>query len=453
MRLARSTPRLLVAAALVALWMVGPARATGPGATGPAEAGPYDSVDSVANGSVAAGVSRPAAHPPTETRALWVLRTSLISPKSIDALVRRARDSGFNTLLVQVRGRADAYYRGGLEPPPADLLRQPAAFDPLATVISTARSAGLRVHAWININLVSSAVALPSSRAHLVHRHPEWLMVPRDIAQELAGVPTRSPAYVGKLARWARAQSEDVEGLYVSPTIPAAQAHAEAVVRDISRRYALDGIHFDYARYPTERFDYSRAAIAQFRTTVRGTIDAQRRRAIDASETVDLFAWPDAFPEAWRAFRVARMTTLMRRLSAAVKAERPSALVSVAAAPARAEALAHRLQDWGAWLGEGLVDAVAPMAYTQEAEIFAEQIADARQAAGTRAVWAGIGAYRLSPAQTIENIHTARRLGANGVVLFSYDSLINPQQTAPDYLPTVGRAVFPDRRSTDTGSR
>jgi len=427
----RTAPRLLVAAAVAAVCAVGPARATAP-------AGP--------------SFQQPAAET-AETRALWVLRTSLTSPQSITALVRRARDNGFNTLLVQVRGRGDAYYRGALEPMPADLLRQPSTFDPLATVISAARGAGLRVHAWVNINLVSSAVQLPSSRAHLVHRHPEWLMVPRDIAQELAAVPVDSPAYVGKLARWTRSQSADVEGLYSSPAVPAAQAHAEAVVRDLARRYDLAGIHLDYARYPTERFDYSRSAIAQFRATLRPSLDPQRRKAVDAEQSVDLFAYPDAFPEEWRAFRVARMTALVARLSAAVKAERPSALVSVAAAPDRAEALSHRLQDWGAWLAEGLVDAVAPMAYTQEPERFAEQIAAARSAAGTRVVWAGIGAYRLSPEQTIRNIQTARRLGADGIVLFSYDSLINPRQSAPDYLPTVGRAAFPERRSTDAGSR
>ena len=389
----------------------------------------------------------------TETRALWVLRTSLTSPASIQALVKRARENGFNTLFVQVRGRGDAYYRGGLEPIPADLQRQPASFDPLRTVVEVAGAAGLRVHAWVNINLVSSAVSIPSSRAHLVHRNPEWLMVPRDIAQSLATVPVNSPAYLGRLARWTRGQSADVEGLYASPVLPAAQAHAEAVVRDITRRYAIDGVHFDYARYPTDRFDYSRAAIARFRATVRPLLSSERLATLDADERVDLFAYPDAFPDDWRAFRVSRMTALMARLGSAVKQERPSAVVSVAAAPDRAEALTRKLQDWGDWLADGIVDAVAPMAYTQEPARFAEQIADAREAAGSRRLWAGIGAYRLSPEQTIENILTARRLGADGIILFSYDSLINPRQTAPDYLPTVGRAAFPERRTTDAGSR
>src|SRR4051812_49351483 len=69
-----------------------------------------------------------------ETRALWVLRSSLTSPASIPALVRTAKEQGFTTLLVQVRGRGDAYFASALEPRAADLARQPSTFDPLATL-------------------------------------------------------------------------------------------------------------------------------------------------------------------------------------------------------------------------------------------------------------------------------------------------------------------------------
>jgi uncharacterized lipoprotein YddW (UPF0748 family) len=395
------------------------------------------------------------AQPPTKTpevRAMWVLRTSLTSRESIASLVRHARENGFNTLFVQVRGRGDAYYRHALEPVPAALERQPASYDPLAVVLESARAAGIKVHAWVNVNLVSSAVQLPTAREHVVYRHPEWLMVPRDIAQELVAVPSDSPAYVGTLARWTRQQSENVEGLYTSPVLPAAGAYLEAVVRDLVRRYRLDGIHFDYARYPTDRFDYSKAAIREFRNVIRPQLEDPLHRTLDTEDRLDLFAYPDALPDAWRAFRVDRMTRLMTRLGSAARAERPELQVSVAAAPDRQEALDRRLQDWGTWLSTGVIDALAPMAYTQEPERFAEQIAAARQIAGSRAVWAGIGAYRLSAAQTLENIETARRLGATGVILFSYDSLINPRETAPDYLPTIGRTAF-GISSSSAGSR
>jgi uncharacterized lipoprotein YddW (UPF0748 family) len=387
-----------------------------------------------------------------EIRGMWVLRTSLTTPARIDALVRSAREHGFNTLLVQVRGRGDAYFTGGIEPRASELQLQPASFDPLATVVASAHAVGLRVHAWVNVNLVSSAAELPAARAHLVYRHPDWLMVPREIAQEVAKIPTDSPAYVGKLARWTRAQPE-VEGLYSSPIAPASAAYTESVVRDLATRYAVDGVHFDYARYPSDTFDYSRASIGEFRASMRARISPVLQRELDDRETVDLFAYPDALPDAWRAFRVERMTMLMERLSGAVKAARPGALVTVATKPEAREALERRLQDWSAWLSHGLVDAVCPMAYTQEPERFAEQIAAVREAAGTRALWAGIGAYRLTAKETIDNIQTARRLGANGIVLFSYDSLIDPRQSSPDYLETVGRAVFAAARAGSTGSK
>jgi hypothetical protein len=151
-----------------------------------------------------------------EIRALWVTRSSLTTPASITALVKTAHDEGFNTLLVQVRGRADAYYTTDLEPRAADLARQPSSFDPLATVLAEARARGIRVHAWVSVNLVSSAAELPASPDHLVYRHPEWLMVPRTIAQELAHLDPANPGYVGKIARWTRGQNVTIEGLYAS---------------------------------------------------------------------------------------------------------------------------------------------------------------------------------------------------------------------------------------------
>jgi uncharacterized lipoprotein YddW (UPF0748 family) len=394
-----------------------------------------------------------AARAPDEIRAMWVLRTSLTTPEHIATLVRSARDHGFNTLLVQVRGRGDAYFLGGIEPRPAELLRQPAGFDPLATVLQAGHAAGLRVHAWVNVNLISSAADLPAAREHVIYRHPGWLMVPRDIAQELAAIEPESPAYVGKLARWTRAQPNDIEGLYASPIHPDAALYTESIVRDLSRRYAVDGVHLDYARYPSDRFDYSRGAIRQFRAWVRPGLTDTKRRALDAEESVDLFAYPDGLTAQWRTFRVARMTALMTRLSAVVKSVRPDALVTAAAYPDAQEALERRLQDWGSWITTGLIDAVCPMAYAPEPARFAEQIASALSAAGTHAVWAGIGAYRLSPKETIDNIQTARRLGATGIVLFSYDSLVNPPQASPDYLSLVGRGAFGTPAIPASGSR
>jgi len=345
-----------------------------------------------------------------------------------------------------VRGRGDAYYTSTLEPRAAELAVRPD-FDPLAETLTLAHAAGLRVHAWINLNLVSSAAVMPASRAHLVYRHPEWLMIPRDIANEMAGIDPRSPEYVGRLARWSRTRSTDVEGLYTSPLQPAASAHLAAVVEEIVTNYALDGIHLDYARYPNASFDYSRTALALFKEATIGDLTARERANADASELLDPFAYPNLFPDRWSAFRRARMTALVMRLRTTVKAIRPNAVISAAVVPDAQDAFNARLQDWRTWLDQGLLDVLCPMAYTQDAGIFESQIADAQALAGGRPVWAGIGAYRLSHPQTAAHIAAARRVGTSGVILFSYDALVSPPNNTAS-LAELGRSVFSEGSSS-----
>jgi hypothetical protein len=91
------------------------------------------------------------------------------------------------------------------------------------------------------------------------------------------------------------------------------------------------------------------------------------------------------------------------------------------------------------------------MAYTQDPAVFDAQIAAARQIAGPDAVWAGIGAFRLTPAQTVQHIGAARRAGAAGIALFSYDSVTAPP-AAPDYLAAVARSAFGAAASASGGA-
>jgi len=378
--------------------------------------------------------------PASEVRALWVTRTTLTSPAAVAQMVKTAQIGGFNTLLVQVRGRGDAYYQSTLEPRPSELVSRPD-FDPLAEVLALSRTAGLKVHAWINVNLVSSATELPGARQHVIYRQPEWLMVPRELAPELMHVDSRSPEYVGRLARWTRAHAAEVEGLYTSAIQPAAAAHIAAVASEIVTNYDVDGVHIDYARFPNEDFDYSRPSLQQFKAWLRPKLtDAERRRA-ETQETIDPLAYTNLFPERWTSFRQSRLTTLVMRIRTAVKAVRPTLPVSAAVVPDLTTAMGSRMQDWRTWLDQSLVDVLCPMAYTQDAGTFERQIGAAADYAGERPVWAGIGAYRLSPAATLEHIAAARRQNAAGVILFSYEALVTAPYSAAS-LAELGRAAF-----------
>ncbi len=376
-----------------------------------------------------------------DVRGLWVLRSSLTSARSIQQMVATAERAGFNTLLVQVRGRGDAYYDSRIEPRALELEDEAATFDPLALTLATAHAAGIKVHAWVNVDLVSSATLLPRARTHVTARHPEWLMVPRSIAGALRSVPSDIPSYIGQIARAARAQSDQVEGLYLSPVLPASREYTASVVTDLVGRYNLDGIHFDYLRYPNEQFDYSTATLAAFRADAMPIVTKDVRDRLDRQSTANVAAWPDALPDAWSQFRRDRLTRLATALRAAARAARPNIVVSAAVAPNADDARSGRLQDWRLWARTGIVDVLCPMIYTADPQEFTAAVTRVKGDSGPAAVWAGIGAYKLTPARTTENLRVVRRAGVAGVLLYSYDSLTSGD-SAPNYFSLIRTALL-----------
>jgi uncharacterized lipoprotein YddW (UPF0748 family) len=340
-----------------------------------------------------------------EVRGLWVVRTGLLSPEAVDAVVDQAVAGGFNTLFVQVRGRGDAFYKSSLVERSPLLSQQPASFDPLARLMEKAKARGLSVHAWVNILLTSHFPGV--SPGNVVMQHPSWVMVPRSAARVS---PPRDAASLLAAVRQTRKTDPDVEGFYLTPSSEEVQAHLEAVVRELLRRYPVQGVHLDFIRYPNEEYDWSYAALEGFRKA-EGTREP-------------LLEGPVAHPEAWARYRRSVLTTLAERLSRAARATRPGIVVSAAVVPDEATAVHHRFQDWPAWLAKGILDAVCPMTYTPDTRLFREQVLSAESLVKPgQSVWAGVGAYRLTIDDTIEKILTARRTGAAGVVVFSHESL------------------------------
>jgi uncharacterized lipoprotein YddW (UPF0748 family) len=360
-------------------------------------------------------------------------------------MVDDAASAGFNTLVVQVRGRGDAFYDSRWEPPGEQLLSPPSTFDPLALVIEEAHRRGLAVHAWVNTHLVWDAWGLPGSPEHMVRRHPDWLAVPRTLARQLFDVDPQDPRFVQALIDYAAQRSETVEGVYSSPAHPAVKERVYSVWTDLAERYDLDGIHLDYVRFPSGDFDYSRGALERFRAWVAPRLEVGRLTALDAAYQGDPLAFVDSLPEPWARFRRRQITDLVERLYYGVKARRPELVVSAAVFANQEDAYLNRFQDWGAWLDRGIIDVVAPMAYVTETDRFERYVANAVDAARDRErIWAGIGAYLNTAEGTIRQIDIARDRGAGGVILFSYDwaAWEAPTLDGRSYLRTVGEERF-----------
>ncbi|TVR54053.1 MAG: hypothetical protein EA421_09570 [Gemmatimonadales bacterium] len=385
--------------------------------------------------------------PQGEVRALWVVRTALLHPDSARAAVHRAHLAGFNTLLVQVRGRGDAYYQSRWEPRAETLSRQPLDYDPLAVVLEEAHGLGLQVHAWVNTHVVASSLIPPTDPGHLALSRPELLAVPRALAPRLHRMEPRDPAYLRTLLEWTRFQGTQVEGLYTNPGHPGVQDHMVAVVADLLERYPVDGLHLDYIRYPSPEFDYSRASLEGFEAWLRARgADSQRlRRGGEALRARDPLLLPDLFPGEWGDYRRERVTELMARLRHEARIHRPEAVVSAAVFANADDARNGRFQEWESWLRNGIVDVVAPMAYTASDATWNLQIQRAAEAGDPRRVWAGVGVYQNSFAGAVSKGRRAGQLGVGGVVLFSYDWAVGPeglQAARGSYLDRYAREVW-----------
>ena len=292
-------------------------------------------------------------------KALWVVRDKITTPEGIDDLLEASAVRGIFDLVVQVRGRGDAYYTSSLEPRAEALTLD---FDPLDRLIRYGASVGVRIHAWANVYFVWSHPdrALPKDPSHVVNRHPAWLLRPD-------GVSTQDPA-----------GGKDFEGIYTDPANAGARAHTQGVFEDIVTRYRVEGLHYDYVRYP--QVTYARS------------------------------------PED-HAF----VTTLVRESAARIRRARPNAVISAAVFPDPTVARERVLQRWPGWAAEGLVDLLCPMAYRRDSTEVARLLAAARAAAPKTELWGGLMGYAGEPLRLREQVRAARDAGCEGTILFAYD--------------------------------
>ena len=168
----------------------------------------------------------------------------------IREVFQRARDARLNMVLFQVRGNGDAFYLSSFEPWSmllTDTLGKNPGWDPLQFAIDEAHRMGLELHAWINTFPIWRGGIPPAETIprNAMLEHPEWLVCDSS----------------GKAIK---PDPPNNEYIWISPGIPAARQHVLNVVMDIVRKYDVDGIHFDYIRYPewSPRYGYSHDSIS-----------------------------------------------------------------------------------------------------------------------------------------------------------------------------------------------
>jgi uncharacterized lipoprotein YddW (UPF0748 family) len=390
---------------------------------------------------------------PPEVRALWVdaFHAGIRTPEEAEELVATARRANLNTLFVQVRRRGDALYARTIEPPLDDPAYDPG-FDALAYVIDAAHRESLEVHAWVNAMPTWRDELPPRDARHIFNRQGPSLSGPDNWF-------TASPTGNHKFP----------VGYFLDPGHPAAAAYLADIYANIVKQYAVDGIHFDYIRYPETDESLPRGAGVGYNAVSL----ARFHRATGRTDV------PVPDDEEWTEWRREQVTNLVRRISIEAKALNPRIKISAALIPwgvpptnernfADAAPMQRIFQDWHQWLRDGLIDLAVPMNYAQETNErvrgwFDGWIAWEKQHKHGRQLAIGLGAYRNTPDDLLAQIARvrarSRNAGADGVSFFSYAVPRLPPQVLPGSdLPAVPdpAASGPDRLSflvRGTGSR
>lgn len=344
-----------------------------------------------------------------EFRGLWVVRTSMQSQESIEHVIERAVESNFNAILVQVNGRGEAYYESHIVPRMPDV---PEGFDPLAFCIQKAHAAGIEVHAWINAFTVGELGRSDYHEKHVLSQYPEWSLVDLDQVSTCDYTPGTARG--------------ELVSVMLDPAIEGVKEYVREVFMEVVTNYDVDGVHFDYIRYPGKKYGYGQEARDGFRElTGYDPLDLVKQPEALRGTVIDGKALFESLSDMWDEFRCELVTEVVRRVYRDVKRTKPDVVVSCAVFADADESRALRMQDWRSWIQEGIVDFVVPMAYTPDTEKFIGHIKAAVETPPDGRALAGVGVYLMldDPEDCIEKIDAARELGAPGIVLFSYDSI------------------------------
>lgn len=362
---------------------------------------------------------------------MWVdaFHEGIRSPGEADELVAAARRAHLNTLIVQVRRRGDALYTRGMEPPLDDPAYDPS-FDALAYVVDAAHRAGLEVHAWVNAMPVWRDETPPKDARHVFNQHGP-----------------SAPGEQNWLTSSAAGEHKFAVGYFLDPGHPAAAAYLAEVYLTIVRNYAVDGIHFDYVRYPETDEQLPRGAGVGYNATNL----ARFRRATGRTDS------PAPGDDEWMEWRREQVTNLVRRVSVEARAINPKIKISAALIPWGQPPTNERefetvapmqriFQNWHAWLKDGFLDLGIPMNYASETDDrvrgwFDGWIRWEKEHQHGRQLAVGLGAYRNTPAHTLAQIARARSDDGGhiaGVSFFSHAVPVLPAAVKPGTdLPAV----------------
>ncbi len=337
---------------------------------------------------------------PHELRGAWMGFPS--DETDWEAIMSELEAANFNALFpLMCDGNVAAY--------PSAYLPQFTENDQLKLCIEAAHRHGVEVHPWrVNWCILR---ATDEERQQLAD---EGLLV---LAVEQARGEEEAETTYRWSTRW-RDPSDDINR----------DLEYNAMI-EMVEKYDVDGIHFDYMRYPSKFYCYCDRCRSSFEEWAGITVENWPDDCWDGGPNL----------EAFRDWRRMLQTSLVKRIADRARELDPNVMISLAARASVTGAPENDAQDWRTWAHERYLDMLCPMDYTSSVEVLRRKLEpQMEQIDGAIPVYAGIGvspSRSASPVNLSQQIQAARELGADGFLLFSLTSF------SRGMLPAIGGGV------------
>ena len=343
-------------------------------------------------------------YPKQEIRAVWLTTIyGLDWPSSIALneteqlhqkqdlcmMLDRLKEANFNTVFVQTRLRGDVIFPSRIEPVSkvfTGYYGSLPGYDPLAFVIDECHKRGMECHAFfVTFPVGSERVVREQGASSVVQRRPELCLLHN--------------------GEW-----------HLDPGLPETADYILSLVQEVVRNYDIDGIQFDYIRYPERANSFpDQQSFAKY------------------GKGMNLADW-----------RRENINRLMAYIHDWVKQEKP--WVQVSSSPLgkysripqnpRAGWTAYEdvFQDPKAWIEAEKQDMIVPMMYYRQNDFY-PFVNNWMEQMNQRNMVVGLGAYRLNEREGNWNLSEikdqmdyARRQGVDGLAFFRTQFVIENEK-------------------------
>ncbi len=349
-----------------------------------------------------------------ELKGIW-LRPTEKTEADIKASLDRLKSAGIDNIFLET------YYHGKTIFPSKTMeaygfipqYEQFVGIDPLEIWIREAHKRGMKVHTWFETFYAGNQNPDTNPQSILA-MNPSW------------GNKTQKDA---DLLTPSRSTSEH-NGYFLDPANPYVQDFLVKLLEEIITRYKPDGINLDYIRYPNcissnESANWGYTEFARNDFFMIYGVDPITLKKTDP-------LWQD-----WNNYRREQITNMVKKAGQIGK--RTNTYISAVIFPDRQSALTSKHQDWKIWSTRGYLNGLTPLFLTCDSKTANKMMTDVINAkSGSTDFYAGLFVTFMggSDEDLIRQIHEARKVNANGVILFDYAHLNNK------YINTLSKSVF-----------